>query len=78
MVINNMVSNAVKYNRDDGHVTITIGAEPGGVAISVADTGIGMTEEEQEKLFGEFVRIKNAQTLDIAGSGLGLSIIKKI
>ena len=78
MVFNNLVSNAVKYNRDGGRVEIAVEPGDGQVQIRVADTGIGMSEEEAEKLFGEFVRIKNEKTRNIHGSGLGLSIVKKI
>ncbi|HQH49702.1 MAG TPA: response regulator [Caldisericia bacterium] len=78
IIFNNLVSNAVKYNRDNGRVIITIAQIPGGFRISVADTGIGMTEEEVGKLFGEFVRIKNVKTKNILGTGLGLSIVKKL
>jgi signal transduction histidine kinase len=52
--------------------------EGGQVSIAVSDTGIGMSEEEAAKLFGEFVRIKNEKTRNILGSGLGLSIVKKL
>jgi signal transduction histidine kinase len=48
------------------------------VTISVADTGIGMTQEEAAHLFQEFVRIKNSRTRSILGSGLGLSIVRRI
>lgn len=78
IIFNNLVSNAVKYNRDGGRIIITITQIPGGFRISVADTGIGMTEEEVGKLFGEFVRIKNVKTKNILGTGLGLSIVKKL
>ena len=50
----------------------------GGVRIAVADTGIGMTAQEVGRLFGEFVRIRNEKTRDIPGSGLGLSIVRKV
>jgi signal transduction histidine kinase len=46
--------------------------------ISVSDTGIGLKKEDQEKIFVDFVRIKSSQTREITGSGLGLSIVKKI
>ena len=46
--------------------------------IAVTDTGIGMSEEEVKQLFGEFVRIRNEKTHHILGSGLGLSIVKKL
>jgi signal transduction histidine kinase len=78
IIFNNLVSNAVKYNRDGGTVDITITATDEEVTISVADTGIGMSAEDVERLFGEFVRIKNARTRNILGSGLGLSILKKL
>ncbi|MBN2433609.1 MAG: HAMP domain-containing histidine kinase [Acidobacteria bacterium] len=75
---NNFLSNAVKYNRDHGRVTVSLAAEDGVVRLIVADTGIGMSPEEQAKLFGEFVRIKNDKTRNIPGSGLGLSIVRKL
>lgn len=78
MVFNNLVSNAVKYNRDGGRVEVTLRSSPGGVEIVVADTGIGMTQEDAAKLFNEFVRIRNAKTRHILGSGLGLSILKRL
>jgi signal transduction histidine kinase len=48
------------------------------IVISCEDTGIGMTEEEASRIFDEFTRIKNEKTKTIVGSGLGLSIVKKI
>jgi len=77
IILNNLVSNAVKYNRDGGHVDVTL-SDGDAVTIVVADTGIGMTGEEAARLFGEFTRIKNAKTRNILGSGLGLSIVKKL
>ncbi len=79
IILNNLVSNAVKYNRDGGRVDVTL--EPGaggGWAIRVADTGIGLTNEDAQRLFQDFVRIKNEHTRSIAGTGLGLSIVKKL
>lgn len=78
IIFNNLVSNAVKYNRDQGRVDVTLSREDGAVRIRVADTGIGMNPEEVAKLFQEFVRIKNRKTRDVLGSGLGLSIVKKL
>jgi signal transduction histidine kinase len=78
MIFNNLISNAVKYNKDGGQVDIWISKKDELVKIKVTDTGIGMTEEESAKLFNEFVRIKNSKTKNINGSGLGLSILKKI
>jgi two-component system, sensor histidine kinase and response regulator len=78
IVINNLVSNGVKYNQKNGRVDVTFCQEVGSLGIEVADTGIGMTKKETAKLFGEFVRIKNSKTRKIPGSGLGLSIVKKL
>ncbi len=78
IVLNNLLSNAVKYNRDGGRVDVRLVREPGAVRLAVADTGVGMSREEVGRLFGEFVRIRNERTRDIPGSGLGLSIVRKI
>ena len=78
MLLNNLISNAVKYNRDGGSVEVTIERRDAQVLVAVADTGIGMTPEEKEQIFQEFVRIKNEQTCHILGSGLGLSVVKKL
>ncbi len=78
IIMNNLVSNAVKYNRDGGRVDVTLEDAPDQVTIRVVDTGIGLTEEECGRLFGDFVRIKNDKTRNILGSGLGLAIVKKL
>ena len=78
IVFNNLVSNAVKYNRDGGDVKVKLSRKGGAVTITVSDTGIGLNAEEAGKLFNEFTRIKNEQTVKILGSGLGLSTVRKI
>ena len=78
LVLRHLIDNAVKYNRVDGSVTVTITKEGAGITVEVADTGIGMTGEEQSRLFQEFVRIKNENTRDIWGTGLGLAIVRQI
>jgi two-component system sensor histidine kinase/response regulator len=78
MILNNLVSNAVKYNRDGGRVDVTLSASDGRVTISVADTGIGLTPEEAGRLFTDFGRVRNDKTRHILGSGLGLSIVRKL
>jgi len=79
MVISNLLTNAVKYNRDGGKAVLELSRSAEGlVTVRCSDTGIGMTEEELAKLFGEFVRMKNEHTRNIDGSGLGLSILKKV
>jgi two-component system, sensor histidine kinase and response regulator len=78
IIFNNLVSNAVKYNRPKGRVDLTIELGDELATITCRDTGIGMTETETQQLFREFVRIKNAKTKNILGSGLGLSTVKKL
>jgi len=78
IIFNNLVSNAVKYNKAGGTAEITIGNLDGDAVITISDTGIGITKNDTENLFTEFVRIKNEKTRNISGSGLGLSIVKKV
>jgi two-component system sensor histidine kinase/response regulator len=78
IVLNNLVSNAVKYNREGGSVTVALERKGDQTKIQVSDTGIGLTTEEAAKLFNEFVRIKNEDTFKILGSGLGLSTVRKL
>jgi signal transduction histidine kinase len=78
IILNNLISNAVKYNREGGRVDVVLQPDDEELLIEVSDTGIGMSQEEADKLFGEFVRIKNEKTRGISGSGLGLSILKKL
>ncbi|MBN1699960.1 MAG: hybrid sensor histidine kinase/response regulator [Spirochaetales bacterium] len=78
IILLNLLTNAIKYNRENGTITLGLKNNSSNAIISCEDTGIGMTEEETKRLFGEFVRIKNEKTKHITGSGLGLSIVKKI
>jgi two-component system, sensor histidine kinase and response regulator len=78
IVFNNLISNAIKYNREHGKVSVSLSRRGESVEIAVSDTGIGLTQEEVGKLFREFVRIKGPRTRGIEGSGLGLSTVKKV
>lgn len=71
MILNNLLSNAVKYNRDGGRIELTIVRRDAEVAISVSDTGIGITPDEIARLGGEFVRIRNEQTHAISAADSG-------
>lgn len=77
-VFMNLISNAVKYTPDEGEVTVSARALDDGVEVSVADTGFGLTPEDQERVFQRFYRVKDAQTRQIVGTGLGLPIVKKV
>ncbi|MBD3409493.1 MAG: response regulator [Ignavibacteriales bacterium] len=74
----NLISNAVKYNRQGG--TLVVRAKRAGAyaATTVRDTGVGLKPEEKKKLFSEFFRAKNEFTKGIHGTGLGMSIVKRI
>lgn len=78
IIFNNLISNAVKYNRRGGRVTVSLRGDEEDLTIAVSDTGIGLTKEEASRLFTDFVRIRNEKTHGILGSGLGLSIVKKL
>ena len=78
IIFNNLVSNAVKYNRPGGRVDVSVDGADGRATVTVRDTGIGMNPDEAAMLFKDFVRIKNRKTVGILGSGLGLSILKKL
>lgn len=74
-IVNNLVSNAIKYT-DEGKVTVSTAYMSGRLTIGVADTGCGMTPEEQQRVFNAFTRLPGAQCKD--GVGLGLSIAREI
>lgn len=78
IVFNNLISNAVKYNKKGGRAEITIDASDTEAIIVFTDTGIGIGREDMDNLFTEFVRIRSEETKNIAGSGLGLSIVRKV
>ena len=78
LIFRHLISNAIRYNKDNGSITLTIKKEDSHIAVKMTDTGIGLSAEEQARLFGEFVRIKNSKTQDIRGTGLGLAIVKKL
>lgn len=76
-VMTNIIGNAVKYTM---HGSVTVSAESDGVEVvfRVSDTGIGISAEDQKKLFSKFYRVKNSETQDIPGTGLGLWITREI
>ncbi|MGL1902785.1 MAG: hybrid sensor histidine kinase/response regulator [Fibrobacterales bacterium] len=78
IVLNNLVTNSVKYNKDGGTVDLYLSPLENGVQIICKDSGIGMSEQDLKGLFKEFSRVKNEKTKNVLGSGLGLSILQKI
>ena len=77
-ILNNLISNAVNYSPDGGHVSVTAVTRGEYVEIRVQDDGIGISSEELPKIFEKFYRVKNPKTRDVTGTGLGLSIVKGI
>ncbi len=75
-IIHNLVKNAVKYNKDDGKVDVSVKQCLDGIELSVSDTGIGIPEEDIEHIFERFYRVDKSHSKDIGGTGLGLSIVK--
>jgi PAS domain S-box-containing protein len=74
----NLISNGIKYNKQDGALNIKIEKVDDYLVTEIKDSGIGMKSAERNKLFHEFYRVKNEFTKDISGTGLGLSIVKRI
>lgn len=77
-VLDNLVSNAIKYSPDGGDVVVSLRSEDGHVVCSVSDTGMGMSEKDQEEVFAKFFRTAAVRNSAIPGVGLGLSISKAI
>lgn len=75
-VIQNLLANAMKYTLSNGHIYIEIDHTDTSIEIMVSDTGIGIPEKDQPKIFSKFVRSENAIVIDTEGSGLGLYIVK--
>ena len=77
-VIINVISNAVKYNREGGSIEITGGKEDDYSFVRVRDTGIGIPKEDLPRIFDRFYRVDKARSRKMGGTGLGLAIAKEI
>ena len=75
-LVYNLCDNAVKYNRPGGSVTVTAEKRGGETVLSVADTGIGIPYEHQNRVFERFYRVDKSHSRQLGGTGLGLSIVK--
>jgi two-component system phosphate regulon sensor histidine kinase PhoR len=78
MLIFNLAENAVKYNRLDGSVAISVNRNGPVVSILVSDTGIGIPKEHQSRIFERFYRVDKSRSKKTGGNGLGLAIVKHI
>ena len=77
-VLTNLIDNAVKYTEPKGQVTVRVEEEDDRVRVDVADTGIGIAQEDLGRVFDEFYRTANAKEVEREGTGLGLAIVKRI
>ncbi len=77
VLFDNLIANAIKYNRPEGRVTVSALVEDPEIVVAVQDTGVGIPEKYHEFLFDEFFRIKDGEK-QVSGTGLGLPISKKI
>lgn len=77
-VFRNLIENGIRYNHQEGSVTISIVETPEDVAIRVKDTGIGIAKEEQEHIFERFYRVDRSRSRHKGGAGLGLSIVQHL
>ena len=74
----NLVENAIKYNRPNGSVTVSVQQKNGQAMILVKDTGIGISPENQEKIFDPFFRVDKSRSRAMGGAGLGLALVDSI
>jgi signal transduction histidine kinase len=77
-VILNLLSNAIKYTPADGRIEIRIRREGQALQWSIKDSGIGISEDSQKRLFEKFFRADNAHSIDTEGTGLGLYLVRLI
>lgn len=77
-LVYNLCDNAIKYNKPGGEVKVSIIGAPDSVSLTVADTGIGIPAEAQDRVFERFYRVDKSHSKEIGGTGLGLSIVKHV
>ena len=75
-IVYNLCDNAIKYNKIDGTVKVSVSDDEGHVRLRVEDTGIGVAPEYQDKIFERFFRVDKSHSKQSGGTGLGLSIVK--
>ena len=74
----NLVENAIKYNRPNGSVTVSVKEKNGQAMVLVTDTGIGISPENQKKIFDPFFRVDKSRSRAMGGAGLGLALVDSI
>ncbi|MDE6614046.1 MAG: HAMP domain-containing histidine kinase, partial [Clostridia bacterium] len=78
-LVSNLVNNAIKYNKQGGHVWLSVEEKDGNVVIKVKDDGIGIPKEQQSRIFERFYKVDTSRTfINESSTGLGLAIVKRI
>ena len=77
-VLQNLISNAVKFSHEGGQVTVLLGREDSQVVLRISDTGIGIPDDEQDQVFSRFYRSSRAVEEEIQGTGLGLALVRTV
>jgi signal transduction histidine kinase len=77
-VLSNLITNAINYTPEEGTITVAARPEKHHLCVSVSDTGMGIEQEDLDRIFDRFYRVKNEKTRFIIGTGLGLPIVKSI
>ncbi len=77
-LVYNLCDNAIRYNKENGSVTVSVTPLERGASISVKDTGIGIPEKYQDRIFERFFRVDKSRSKATGGTGLGLAIVKHI
>ena len=75
-IIFNLIDNAVKYNKEGGQVHVSLHAGADTITLQVADNGIGIPQDDQDRIFERFYRVDKSRSREIGGTGLGLAIVK--
>lgn len=78
LAVNNLIENAVKYNLEDGWVHVSLNADHKFFYLKVSDSGVGIPEDVQDKIFERFYRVDKARSRETGGTGLGLSITRGV
>src|SRR5262249_50374039 len=77
-ILSNLLSNAIKFTPEGGRVLLRADAEGDNVVLKVIDTGVGITHEDQDRIFEKFRQVVNPHTREHEGTGLGLSIVREL
>ncbi|WP_256096912.1 sensor histidine kinase, partial [Streptococcus dysgalactiae] len=77
-ILLNLLSNAIRYTEEGGHISVEAKKVTDGLAVSVTDTGIGMSQLELSRIFERFYRVNKGRSRQNGGTGLGLAIVKEL